>query len=310
MPSKPYTGPLLVAPVAERGRLLFEYRPPRAHPIVYAGLMLFGFVFVTGAVENLLRQDSPTVYAAYALPLLLTAFWFVSQYPSDIKIHQDGIAPARPLWRRWHRPFVRWDDLVAVYPTYYDVTGAFVSPFASSDGKVTQMGLGLERADGRVETVRFTPSRFTMWQPRSRGYKGAMAAVRHAYAEAGRPLTPHAETFTPDQQAAMAAEARRPFLPFFVIVALFASAAPVLWLLTVPFDVPVGIALPVSLLAPLGTSLQSHRRSRARNRILNRLSKAAEYARGARAVPVDPARPDEGSARSLRPRSAEAGGAP
>lgn len=286
----------------EPGRLLYEYRPPRAHPIVYAGLMVFAFVFLTGAIENALRSQSAAVYAAYALPFLLTLWAFVAFYPSDIRIHMDGIAPARPLAWRWHRPFVRWDELAAVYPTYYDVTGAFVSPFASSDGKVTQMGLGLEWPDRRVETVRFTPSRFMMWQPESKGYKGAMAAVRHAFEARGRPLTPEAMRFSEPERERMLAEARRPFLPFFAIVLLFASAAPVLWILAVPLAVPVWAALPASLLAPVATSLQSYRKSERRNAILNALSKEAESLRGsdAPAKDVAPAR--------LRPPATPRGG--
>lgn len=260
----------------DRGRLLFEYRPPRAHPIVYAGLLLFSFVFVTGSLENLLREARPSLYAAYGAPVLTLLGWLALTYPSDVRIHQEGIAPSRPLLLRWWRPFARWSDLAAVYPSYYDVTGAFVSPFASSDGKVTQMGLALEWPDGRVETVRFTPSRFTIWQAESAGYVQAMEAVRHAFA--GRPLVPEAQSYSPEEAEAMVARASRPFLPFWAIVFLFASAAPVLWVLTY-FGASVAWALPVSLLAPLGVSLRSFAQSRRRNDLLNRLSKAAEHRR-------------------------------
>ncbi len=260
----------------ERGRLLFEYRPPRAHPIIYAGLLLFSVVFVTGSLENLARENRSVLYLVYAAPVLLSLAWLVLTFPSDIRIHQHGIAPSRPLLMRWRRPFVAWTDLTAVYPSYYDVTGAFVSPFASSDGKVTQMGLALEREDGRVETVRFTPTRFTIWQSESEGYTQAMAAVRHAFD--ARPLVPSANTFTPEEAESMVDSAGKPFLPFWAIVFLFASAAPILWILT-RFGVPVPVALPISLLAPLGVSLRSFAQSRRRHAILNRLSKAAEYKR-------------------------------
>lgn len=261
----------------DKGRLLYEYRGPRAHPIVYAGLILFGFVMVTGSIENVLRESDPTVFFAYAAPFVATVLVYALGAPSPVRIHADGIAPARPMLLRWYRPFVRWGELAAVYPTYYDVTGAFVSPFASSDGKVTQLGLGLEWPDGRMETVRFTPSKFVPWRPRSEGYKGALDAVRHAFKEQGRPLVREAETFTPRERRAMEDAARAPFLPFFAIVFLFASAAPVLWVLAVPVGLPVAVALPLSLVAPLWVSLRSWTRSRHRNRILNRLSKAAEY---------------------------------
>ncbi len=260
-----------------RGALLFEYKPPRAHPIVYAGMMLFAFVLVTGSIENLLRENRPLIYAVYALPLVVTGWLFMLLYPSDVRIHAEGVAPSRPLIARWYKPFIRFDDVDAIFPSYYDVTGAFVSPFASSDGKVTQMGLALETTSGRVETIRFTPSRFTMWQPESRGYLEALEVVKHAWGD--RPLVAKADTFSREQGEAMIAEAQKPFMPFFAIVLLFASAAPILWVLT-RLGLDVAIALPLAVLAPVGVSLKSFTESRKRHLILNRLSKAAEHRRG------------------------------
>ena len=268
-------------PVHARGDLLWEYRPPRAHPIVYAGLLVFAFVFMTGSLENLLRSNRGELYAIYALPFLATLWFYALMLPSPVRIHRNGVAPSRPLALRWLRPFAPWESLTAVYPVSYDVTGAFVSPFASSDGKVTQTGLGLEWPDGRVETVRFTPTRFSQNAQRSRGYRAAMEVVREVFEARGRPLAPHAETFSVDERTALLARARAPFLPFFAIVFLFASAAPILWLLVGLFRAPVQLALPLALLAPLGTSLQSWRASRRRNAILNRLSKEMEFQRGA-----------------------------
>jgi hypothetical protein len=273
--------------VQDRGELLWEYRPPRAHPILYAGLLVFAVVFATGSLENLARENQGFLYAVYALPFLLTLLLAVALEPGTVRIHRDGIAPSRPLVARWRRPFLRWDDLAAVYPASYDVTGAFVSPFASSDGKVTQTGLALEDRRGRTETVRFTPTRFAHNTPRSRGYKEAIEVVRALYVERGRPLVPEAQTFTPEEREAMLAEARKPFLPFIAIVLLFAAAAPAVlflhWL-----GLPDAAAIPLALLLPLGTSLRSALQSRRRNALLNALSKAAESERG-----QAPARPLE-----------------
>jgi len=264
----------------DRGELLWEYRPPRAHPIVYAAILVFGFVFATGSLENALRASKPMLYALYALPLGLAVAAYVLLRKSPTRIHALGIAPSRPLVARWVRPFVRWDELAAVYPVSYDVTGAFVSPFASSDGKVTQTGLGLEWPDGRVETVAFTPTRFSQNTSRSRGYKEAMDVVRALFEKRGRPLAPQAATFTPEQRDAMVRKAREPFLPFFAIVFLFASAAPVLWLLSW-LGLPIQASLPLALVLPLATSLRSWLASRRRNAILNQLSKEREYLRQA-----------------------------
>jgi len=263
----------------DRGAVLWEYRPPRAHPIVYAGLLAFGAVFLTGSLENLVRDRKAALELLYALPFLATLWLYVALLPSPVRIHERGIAPSRPLLLRWRRPFVAWEDAVAVYPVAYDVTGAFVSPFASSDGKVTQTGLGLESADGRVETVRFTPTRFSLTTHRSRGYREAVELVRALYAARGQPMTPAAQAFTAQEREELARRAREPFLPFFAIVLLFAAAAPALWLLAA-LRVPVAVALPLCLLLPLGTSLRSWVQSRRRTRLLNLLHKEAEWRRG------------------------------
>jgi hypothetical protein len=269
--------------VDERGALLFEYRPPAAHPILYALAIVSGFVLLTGSAEAAVRGAPLRIVAIYAAPLVATLLLMALLRPSPVRIHEQGIAPSRPMALRWRRPFIRWDEAAAVYPQSYDVTGAFVSPFASSDGKVTQTGLGIELRGGRVETVPFTPTRFSETSRRSRGYREAMEVVRERFAQMGRPLVPEAEQIPPEERARLLEEARRPFLPFFAIVFLFASAAPalgtMLWL-----GLDLRLALPIALALPLGTSLQSWLRSRRRNRILGRLSKAAEHAR-AQAAP-------------------------
>jgi hypothetical protein len=263
-----------------RGALLLEYRPPRAHPILYAGLLCFAFVLGTGSLENALRDNKPFLYAVYAAPLAVVLVVMAALWPSDTKLYEAGIAPSRAFVLRWLRPFVPWDQLAAVYPSSYDVTGAFVSPFASSDGKVTQTGLGLEWPDGRRETVKFTPTRFAQTSRRSRGYREAYEVVSDLYARQGRPLVPAAPLYSTVEKAVMLAKAREPFLPFFAIVFLFASAAPVSWVL-LRLHVPVAAALSLSLIAPLGTSLRSWTKSRQRNRLLDLLSKSAQFERQA-----------------------------
>ena len=258
----------------QRGRLLWEYQGPRAHPILYAGLLVFGFVLATGSLENLLREGRSGIYAAYAAPFAATLAVTAALWAGPVRIHENGVAPSRPLLLRWLRPFVAWDDCVACYPVSYDVTGAFVSPFASSDGKVTQRGIGLELRGGAVEIVRFTPSRFTLGRERSRGYKEAWPLVETLWAGKGRPLVPAQPPIPPAERDRLLAQARRPFLPFWAIVALFCSAAPITLGLAL-LGVPDGAAIATGLLAPLGTSLLSFRRSVERNRILNTLSKAA-----------------------------------
>lgn len=256
----------------ERGALQFEYAPPRGHPILYAGMLLFGVVFVMGSIENALRQNSATLYAAYALPLLGVVLLFVALMPNTIRIFEHGIQPARPLLLRWHKPFLAFDDMSSAYPVYYDVTGAFVSPFASSDGKVTMMGIGVEIQD-HLETIKFTPTRYIMHQTRSLGYKQAMPIVAAAFAQRNRSMVPNKEAIPEAEMTALLAQANAPFLPFFVIVFLLVSPAPILatllWL-----HWPVWAALPIAIVPALGVMLRSFKASQDRNAILNRISKA------------------------------------
>ncbi len=262
-----------------RGRLLYEYKPPRAHPIVYAGLILFIVVFATGSLENFLRENVARLYWIYAAPALVILGFYGAFFPNPVRIYEGGIQPSRPLLLRWRRPFIRWEEVEAAFPSFYDVTGAFVSPFASSDGKVTQMGLGMELADGARETIRFTPTRFTLWQAESAGYEGALGVVREIFAQRGRALTPASDVLPREQRQALLEEASKPFLPFIAIVLLFASAAPLLFILAW-IGVPVPAALGLCLIPPAGVSLRSYVQSRRRHAILNRLSKMAEYERG------------------------------
>lgn len=267
-----------------RGALLWEYKPPRAHPILYAGLILCLAVLLLGSAENALRDNRLDLYLVYAAPPAAIALLMALLWPSPVRLYDNGVAPSRPLALRWHRPFIPWHAVAAVYPVHYDVTGAFVSPFASSDGKVTLVGLGLEEASGRIETLRFTPTRFAQTTRRPRGFREAWPVVQALFAQEGRPLVPSAPSFSAEERATLEAQARAPFLPFFAIVALFACAAPVLWLL-MRWGVPPAVALPLCLVLPLATSLRSWWASRRRNRILNTLSKAAEHERTRGATP-------------------------
>jgi hypothetical protein len=265
--------------VEDRGPLLWEYSPPRAHPILYAGLLVFGFVLLTGSLEALVRGAPGRIYLLYAAPLVATALLFVLLMPGKVRIHEHGAAPGWRVVERPFRPaFVRWEDLAAVYPVHYDVTGAFVSPFASSDGKVTQMGLGLEYPDRKVVQLRFTPTRFALGSRQSRGFKEAIDVVRGVFARRGRPLVPPQPPIPDHERDELLARARKPFLPFFAIVFLFACAAPVTAVLA-KAGVPDGAALALGVSVPLATSLLSWKRSRDRNRILNHLQRRAEAGR-------------------------------
>lgn len=254
------------------GTVLWEYRAPKVHPIVYALALVTAMVGLTGSLEVVVRRAEPHLFAVYWAPLAVVVVAGLLTARRPVRIHADGIEPGGLLVLPVRR--LRWNDLAAVYPVSYDVTGAFVSPFASSDGKVTQTGIGLEGRDGRLRVVAFTPSRFALNARKSRGFRDAWATVTRIFEEQGRTLVPAPPRLSPEERQRLLVEARRPFLPFFVIVFLFASAAPIVWgLMALQVEPPLAVA--VGLAAPLATSLTSWRRSRARNRILNLLHKAA-----------------------------------
>jgi hypothetical protein len=263
---------------AARGALLWEYRPPAAHPILPAALIVLCCVFALGSIENLARESRPELYALYALPVLLVALLLLATRRGPVRIFESGIEPGRPMVMAWHRPFTAWSEVSAVWPAPYDVTGAFVSPFASSDGKVSQLGLALETARG-TEVVRFTPTRFLRGRSDSRGFREAWDTVQGLFARQGRVPVPQPPVVPADEADRLLREARRPFLPFWVIVLLFAAAAPVA-LLALKLGAGVPLALVLGLSFPLLTSLQSALRSRRRHAILRHLAKAS-FGRGA-----------------------------
>ena len=138
-----------------------------------------------------------------------------------------------------------WSSIRNAYPASYEISGAAMSPFASSAGTLVHTGLGLETQDGRRRTVRFTPGTIRAFRTESPGFRYAMAAVREAFATMGRPLVSDVASYTDAQVLAMHAEARQPLLgleaiiyAFFLPPAIFAAtpagAGKQRWLWTIP----------------------------------------------------------------------------
>jgi hypothetical protein len=277
--------------------LVYEYTPVPVGPLGVALLLLFAIVTVTFA-PIALTSDIPGVRYVWILPLVLVAAGVLAAKPSPTRIYTDGIEIALPLWRRllggrrWY-PFA---DLLNVYPATYEVSGAAMSPFASSAGTLVHRGLGLETRDGHRVVVRFTPGVIRTFRGESEGFRYAMDWLRRLFREAGRHLVQEVPAYSDDAIRAMEDEARRPLLDMGTIVVAFFSPpsllAVALWLLfrfEVAIDAVLAALLAVLTLAPPVASMAvTWRRSRERNTLLGELAKYQEYLRERREARDDP----------------------
>src|SRR2546422_4635855 len=171
------------------GHLVFEYRPIPVTPMSVALLILLGLVtFVLGPIAS--PPELWPIGGLCFLPFgILVAFVLLTR-PSPTRIFAEGIEVSLPLWRRLigsGRTFA-WDELANVYPASYEVSGAFLSPFASSAGTLVHTGIGLETVSGRRLVVRFTPGAIRAFRGETEGYSKAMQAVREVLRARGRPL--------------------------------------------------------------------------------------------------------------------------
>ncbi len=269
-----------------RGALLFEYTPLPLSPMTVAGILLF--TIVTAAAPVALPRE---LFSAWCfLPLPLAVGYAILQLPSRTRIFADGIEPARPLWRRVFggAAFISWREVRNAYPAAYEIAGASMSPFASSAGTLVHTGLGLETAHGRRIVVKFTPGSIRSFRGETPGFTYAMAAVREAFLALNRPLVTDVRTYSDDEVLAMTEEARRPLVGLPSIVFAFflppSIAAVVVYGLELAGVFPGApetlVAVALAAIPPIVSTVQTHRRSRRRNRLLGELAKHQEAIRG------------------------------
>jgi len=185
------------------------------------------------------------------------------------------------------RVYFPWSSIRNVYPASYEISGAALSPFASSAGTLVHTGLGLEMGDGRRHTVRFTPGTIRAFRTESEGFTYAMAAVRDAFRILGRPLVSDVVSYTDAQVLAMHEEARKPLLgldaivyAFFLPPAIFAGILLVLVSAGAAIGVPVLAAtVGLALIPPVSSMWFTLAKSRRRNWVLSELAKYEEAAR-------------------------------
>ena len=275
----------------ERGPLLFEYKPLPMSPMTVALLLLLGIVTIVSPVlvprELFLPKEWFPLNGACALSVLVIFVAALFQWRSPTRIHTMGIEVSLPSWQRilGSRPWIPWSEVRNAFPATYEIAGAAMSPFASSAGTLVHVGLGLETADGRQRTVKFTPGSIRGFRGESPGFVYAMAAVRQAFHGLGRALVMDVRPYTDEEVTAMHAEARRPLLGLDVIVYAFflpptivAGALVLLNFLRVsPEPVVVVTLLILAAIPPLASMQFTLARSRRRNHLLGELAKHEEF---------------------------------
>ena len=265
------------------GHLAFAYRPIPVTPMSVALLILLGIAtFVLGPLAS--PPELWPLGGLCFLPFGLLLVFVVLSHPSPTRIYTEGIAISLPLWRRLlgSTGTFMWDEVVNVYPASYEISGAFLSPFASSAGTLVHTGIGLETGAGKRYVVRFTPGTIRAFRGETAGYAKAMPVVREVLHALGRPLVTRVKRYSDEEVRAMAEQARQPLLGMASIVLAF-LAPPILvgiaFLLFPPGLSTLVIATVAAVIPPVVSIILTWRRSRQRSDLLSELSKFQEALR-------------------------------
>ncbi len=274
---------------ADRGPLLYAYRPIPANPMTVALLLLVLVVtFLIGPIAAGPEGLWPLGGFCF-LPLAVLLVAMTVYKPSPTFVFEDGIEISLPLWRRilGERRYYAWSEIRDVYPRSYEVAGSFLSPFASSAGTLVHTGIGLETTAGRPLLIRFTPGSIQAFRAETQGFVDAMTVIRDRFARHGARMVTTARAFSDAEVLAMQARAREPlvsivgvflafFLPPSIVAAILLVATAVHAELTTPL---IGIALAIALFPPAASMARTLRQSERRNALLSELAKYQEHLR-------------------------------
>ncbi len=274
---------------ADRGPLLYTYRPIPANPMTVALLLLVLVVtFLIGPIAAGPEGLWPLGGFCF-LPLAVLLVAMTVYKPSPTFVFEDGIEISLPLWRRilGERRYYAWSEIRDVYPRSYEVAGSFLSPFASSAGTLVHTGIGLETTAGRPLLIRFTPGSIQAFRAETQGFVDAMTVIRDRFARHGARMVTTARAFSDAEVLAMQARAREPlvsivgvflafFLPPSIVAAILLVATAVHAELTTPL---IGIALAIALFPPAASMARTLRQSERRNALLSELAKYQEHLR-------------------------------
>jgi len=271
------------------GALLYAYKPIPANPMSVALLILLLVVtFVLGPIAAAPEGLWPLNGICF-LPLGILLVAIVLFRPNPTYVYENGIEISLPLWRRLlgaQKDF-RWEQIRDIYPASYEVSGSFMSPFASSAGTLVHAGLGLETTEGKRLLVRFTPGAIRAFRAESPGFLDALEVIRDRFARHGETMIHTAKSFTDAQVLEMQSQARQPlvsiagvFLAFFLPPTIVGVVFLVATAINVPLSAPLALAaVLLALLPPAFSMVSTLRRSERRNEILSELSKFQESLR-------------------------------
>ena len=272
-----------------RGALLYAYRPIPANPMAVALLLLvlvvtFGIGPLVAGPEGLWPLGG-LCFGPLAVLLLVMALF----KPSPTRVFEDGIEISLPLWRRMvgGPRYIPWSDVRDVYPRSYEVSGSFLSPFASSAGTLVHTGIGIETKEGRRILIRFTPGSIRVFRAESRGYQEAMRVIRDRFVRRHERMITTARSYSDTEVLSMQSQARQPLVRIEgVFTAFFLPPSIVIVLLIILQWFHVGltaaillIVLFLALVPPVISMVRTLRQSERRNGILSELAKFQEHLR-------------------------------
>lgn len=263
--------------------LAFEYRPIPVSPMSVAMLLVLALVtFVLGPFAS--RPELYPLGGLCFLPFGLLVVYVLATRPSPTRVYYEGIEVSLPWWKRLlgAKRYYSWEEIENVFPASYEVSGAFLSPFASSAGTLVHTGIGLETLDGRRVLVRFTPGVIRAFRGETEGYRRAMEAIREMFRDRGRPLVTRVKRYSDEEVLAMQNETRSPLLGLPRIV--FAFFTPPVVAAIVLFALPlssfaVGGAIGLAIAPPAVAITITWKRSQRRSFLLSELSKFQEHLR-------------------------------
>jgi len=259
-----------------------------------ASLLLLGIVtLVLGPLAGAAWGLWPLGGACFA-PLALVVLWILVNKPSPTFVFEEGIEVSLPAWRRLlgEPRYLEWSSTRDVYPASYEVSGSFLSPFASAAGTLVHQGVGIETGDGRRRLVRFTPGAIRGFRSESQGFLETMDVIRERFARRGQRMVTTAKALRDEEVLAFQAKAREPlvsiagvFLAFFLPPALVAGILLAATAGNVAVSIyVVGLAIAAGIVPPAVSMVLTLRRSERRNAILSELAKFQESLRE-RSVP-------------------------
>lgn len=271
-----------------KGELLYEYHPIPANPLLLALLLVVALV--TFVIAPLLSpSDLFPLGGLCFLPVILLLAMLLVGLPSPARVWSEGIEISLPLYRRvlGKRSYHPFAQISNIYPASYEVTGTFMSPFASSAGTLVHLGIGFETIDGKRLLMRFTPATLRSFRGESRGFVETLETIRGVYAGRGVLLVTRCNHYSEQELKSMHEEATAPLVSVNTTIFAFLGAPAVVALVFFIADY-TGLEISGLLMTlvvflssiPPGLAIyKTYERSKRRNFLLTEIAKFREFVR-------------------------------